>query len=396
MAVILVTDAEQRAALAVVRSLGRAGHEVHVTGVKQRPLAAASRWCSSLSIVPDPMRDAGGNAAAHAEICARLHADVCIPIAESTALALLDAPPAGTMLPMPDRETFRAVCDKARVLAAATSVSLRVPRQVVIDSKADFSRERSAGSVDSLPLPLIAKPSRSIAGPGGQLIKLPVRYADTVDELARIVSSTPDEAFPLLLQERISGDGLGVFLLLWNGQIVATFGHRRLREKPPTGGVSTLRESVPVDPRLHARSLALLKALGMTHGVAMVEFKGEPGTDPALMEINGRFWGSLQLAIDAGVDFPSMLVSLALGRSVDPVTTYRTGVSSRWFWGDIDHIIARVRRRVDVRGAPTTESPVTAMREVLLQHAAGQREEIWRADDKRPFIRESLQWMLRR
>ncbi len=396
MAVILVTDAEQRAALAVVRSLGRAGHQVHVTGVKHRPLAAASRWCASLSHVPDPMHDAAGNAAAHAEICARLRADVCIPIAESTALALLDAPPARTMLPMPDRETFRAVCDKARVLAAASSVSLRVPRQVVIDSKEDFARQRAEGVVDSLPMPSIAKPSRSIAGPGGQLIKLPVRYADTVEDLADIVRETPDAAFPLLLQERILGDGLGVFLLMWNGREVATFGHRRLREKPPTGGVSTLRESVPVDPRLHARSLALLQALGMTHGVAMVEFKGEAGTEPTLMEINGRFWGSLQLAIDAGVDFPAMLVALALGQSVDPVTSYRTGVSSRWFWGDIDHIIARVRRRLDVRGVPSTESPFTALHDVFLRSAAGQHEEIWRADDSGPFIRESLQWILRR
>jgi predicted ATP-grasp superfamily ATP-dependent carboligase len=50
-------------------------------------------------------------------------------------------------------------------------------------------------------------------------------------------------------------------------------------------------------------------------GVAMVEFKVEANTGtPYLLEVNGRFWGSLQLAIDAGVDFPALLVDAATGK----------------------------------------------------------------------------------
>ncbi len=51
----------------------------------------------------------------------------------------------------------------------------------------------------------------------------------------------------------------------------------------------------------------------------MVEFKADARTGtPYLMEINGRFWGSLQLAIDAGVDFPAILVAAALGAPIPP------------------------------------------------------------------------------
>ena len=84
---------------------------------------------------------------------------------------------------------------------------------------------------------------------------------------------------------------------------VAFFAHKRLRERPPWGGVSVLSESAEPDPRLKALARQLLDD-ACWHGVAMVEFKVAPDGTPYLMEINTRFWGSLQLAIDAGVDFP--------------------------------------------------------------------------------------------
>src|SRR5678815_1154177 len=100
------------------------------------------------------------------------------------------------------------------------------------------------------------------------------------------------------------------------------FAHRRIREKPPSGGVSVLSESVAADPETVRKSLALLSALDW-NGTAMVEYKQDRVTGQRyLMEINGRFWGSLQLAIDAGVDFPALLVAAALGEHPAPVTQY--------------------------------------------------------------------------
>ncbi len=110
------------------------------------------------------------------------------------------------------------------------------------------------------------------------------------------------------------GPGVGVFLLLWEGKLRAAFAHRRLREKPPSGGVSVYRESIALDPVLLERSRRLLESFGW-QGVAMVEYKIDERTGtPILMEINGRFWGSLQLAVDAGVDFPRLLIECAEGR----------------------------------------------------------------------------------
>ena len=104
----------------------------------------------------------------------------------------------------------------------------------------------------------------------------------------------------MLLQERLVGPGVGVFACYHDGRPVALFSHRRLRERPPWGGVSVLCESAEVDPVAGEHATRLLDGIGW-QGVAMVEFKRDLRDGvPKLMEINGRFWGSLQLAIDAG------------------------------------------------------------------------------------------------
>jgi len=70
----------------------------------------------------------------------------------------------------------------------------------------------------------------------------------------------------------------------------------------------------------------------------MVEFKVSKNECPYLMEINARFWGSLQLAIDSGVDFPWLLYQIAIGKKPDLVNNYKIGLKSRWLLGDLDNL----------------------------------------------------------
>jgi predicted ATP-grasp superfamily ATP-dependent carboligase len=195
-----------------------------------------------------------------------------------------------------------------------------------------------------------------------------------------------------LLQERIVGPGQGVFACFDRGQPIALFSHRRLREKPPSGGVSVLSESVAVPPLAREYALRLLRELGW-HGVAMVEFKvdARDGT-PRLMEINGRFWGSLQLAVDAGVDFPRLLLE-TLGDGPPPVPAeYRLGVRSRWFWGDVDATLIRLfgkERRLE-REAP---SRLRALAQFLTFWQPGLHYENPRLSDLRPFLYETADWL---
>src|SRR4029077_21269913 len=119
---------------------------------------------------------------------------------------------------------------------------------------------------------------------------------------------------------------------------------RRLVENPPAGGASVLSESAPVEARLRDDAIRLLGPIGW-HGVAMMEYKQDESTGAFfLMEVNGRFWGSLQLAIDAGVDFPFLAWQLATGQRPEVRRPYAVGVKNRWLCGDVDHLLLRLFR----------------------------------------------------
>ena len=127
----------------------------------------------------------------------------------------------------------------------------------------------------------------------------------------------------------------------------------------------------------------------------MVEYKVDAGTGtPYLMEVNGRFWGSLQLAVDAGVDFPALLLEAAVEGSVRPVAGYRTGVRSRWWWGDVDQLIARLRpSSADLALPPDAPSRMRSLLDFLVVWRPGDRNEILRIADPGPFARETLNWV---
>jgi len=388
MARVLVTDGTERSALAVVRSLGRAGHSVAVATARPKSLAGASRWCAAEVETPDALRAPREFVAALAAAAAVRGIEVVVPVTDAAILAVLAHRDvlAGIRVPLGGAEAFGRLSDKAAAAAAAETVGIRVPRQVRLDGR------DAASGLASLTMPVVLKPARSVSGAEGARAKHSVGHAATAADLARMLRALPPTAFPLLAQERVVGPGIGVFLLTWKGELLAAFAHRRLREKPPAGGVSTYAESVPLDDDLLARSRALVDAFGWD-GVAMVEFKRDGASGaPVLMEINGRFWGSLQLAIDAGVDFPRLLVDAALGRAVTPVTSWRTGVRSRWFWGDMDHGLARLRRSAAALhlppGAPGRMATLTALVGTTLGFP---KDQVFQLGDLGPGIRETAQ-----
>ncbi len=389
---VVVTDGEQRAALAVVRSLGAAGYRPVVCAATARSLAGASRWAAGEAVVPDPLRDPAGFTDAVAAIVARHRAALVLPVAEGSGLALLPAADrlAPAKLPGADEATFRRVCDKAEVLRVAAEVGIAVPEQRVIADPA-AARDFDPGE---LRFPVVVKPARSVGEHEGRRAKHGVEYATDRDDLRRTVAAAAPDAFPLLLQQRVVGPGVGIFLLRWDGRTRAVFAHRRLREKPPSGGVSVYRESIAPEPGLVDLSERLLERFGW-EGVAMVEYKIDAATGtPYLMEVNGRFWGSLQLAVDAGVDFPALLAGCALRGECSPAPAYRVGVRSRWWWGDVDHLLARLRRsRRELALPADAPGRLRALGEFFVLWRPGDRSEVLRLSDPKPFFRETALWL---
>jgi predicted ATP-grasp superfamily ATP-dependent carboligase len=392
---VVVTDGEQRAALATVRSLGRAGYDVYVSASRARSLAGASRYCAGSDRVADPLREPSNFVADVRRVVAKRRADLLLPVTEAALLAILpNRAQFNCVIPFADWRDFADICDKKTVLARAERRGIAVPRQVILNAAPDASQIRN-----ELRFPVVLKPSRSVAGVEGDWVRAGVSYAPTADAFDRAVNSIPGKAYPVLVQQRISGPGFGISVLVWEGKLVAAFAHRRLREKPPTGGVSVLRESVALDRELLSRSLELLSDFNW-RGVAMVEYKLDLASGvPYLMEINGRLWGSLQLAIDAGVDFPRLLAEAALGAAPAPVVDYALGVRSHWEWGDVDHLLASVLHRSRFRAAlPDVAAPgaIKTIFDFLRSFAPGTRTEVFRLDDPAPILRETADWIRRR
>jgi predicted ATP-grasp superfamily ATP-dependent carboligase len=152
-----------------------------------------------------------------------------------------------------------------------------------------------------------------------------------------------------VVQQYVSGVGIGVSMLFNHGKLRAKFSHKRLVEKAVTGGPSTLRIGV-VNPVLEEYAQKLLESVEF-HGVAMVEFKYNENTGQGwLIEVNPRFWGSLGLAIQSGVDFPLLLYRMATEGDVSPVVEYRTGLVVKWILGDLAAAAGRLNHR---NGSPS-------------------------------------------
>jgi predicted ATP-grasp superfamily ATP-dependent carboligase len=388
---VLVLDGEQRAALAAVRSLGRRGCQVHVGSAVAPSLAGSSRFAASDSRVTDPLAGSDRYAAAVSKLARDTGAALILPVTEASSMAVLERRESfgDAVIPMTDLARFRLACDKAAVLGIAASLGINVPSQWTISG-----HPGTGATVPADRYPVVVKPARSLVGPEGARRKVGVLHTGSPDQLEQVLGQLGPEAGPFLIQARVEGPGLGVFLLRWEGRIVASFAHQRIREKPPSGGVSVCCESVAPPRALLAQSVALLEAIDW-EGVAMIEFKHDHRSGRTfLMEINPRFWGSLQLAIDAGVDFPWYLVQVALGQPVAPVMSWRVGVRSRWRFGELDNLIARLRHSPVELGLPADDPGlVRTAASVLLPWRPRQRSEVFRLDDPGPGIREALDWV---
>ncbi|NCP83713.1 MAG: hypothetical protein GW809_08885 [Bacteroidetes bacterium] len=122
--------------------------------------------------------------------------------------------------------------------------------------------------------------------------------------------------FPII-QNYISGEGAGFFAYYKKGELKNYFIHRRIKEYPPTGGASVVCEAY-YHEQLVKDGTKILDALNW-NGVAMVEFKLDKTTGVFnLMEINAKFWGSLDLALVCGANFPQMLIDDALHHEIKP------------------------------------------------------------------------------
>ena len=377
---VLVLDANQRSALAVTRSLGKRNIHTYTAEEQSIALAGKSRYSEKYFSYPSPRLDPAGFVNTVANLASQHKIDILLPMTELTSMLLLENKSAfpGSILPFADSSTVDSISDKSSLMRLAESLDVPTPKTWYVENPASPGLDLA-----EIPYPVVIKPGKSWLQIEGQWHRAAVRFASNPTELQTILDL--DIAFrnhPFMIQEHVSGQGQGVFTLYDNGEPLVFFAHRRLREKPPSGGVSVLSESIPVAPELALYSRNLLDSAGW-HGVAMVEFKVTPDDKPYLMEINTRFWGSLQLAVDSGVDFPYLLYQLSCGVHPDPVKAYQTGKRLRWLLGDVDNLYLTLR---DKRYSFTHK--VRSVADFATPSVFRTRHEVNRIGDMGPFWHE--------
>jgi protein-tyrosine-phosphatase/predicted ATP-grasp superfamily ATP-dependent carboligase len=332
----LVLDAFSRSALETIQSLGRHGVEVHAASPQDCLAFRSSR--THCSWRQPPTEDTQAFLQWLRELDGKNDYSLIVPSTEYSLLALSQTSAQDALRDkanLPDQSALAAALDKWTTLSLARSCEISVPETRLLEAMPSTSPEH---------FPLVLKARRSIVLISGRVH----RMESVLVRDARQWSTTLQLLLPhggLLEQPRLVGHGLGIELLYHRGERVWHFCHERLHEGSGTEGIgsaSWYRRAVAPPPQLLESCTTLLNRLHW-HGVAMIEFLRTADGNLWLMEINPRLWGSLALAIDAGVDFPWGLLLSATRQQIPSQANYRIPYFTRAFEEDTRWLIARLR-----------------------------------------------------
>jgi protein-tyrosine-phosphatase/predicted ATP-grasp superfamily ATP-dependent carboligase len=374
----LIIGDEPRVVLPVARSLRRRGIAVLRASLEANAPPLRSRaldW--SCSLVRDGTSDAA-RLASLVDLIRERQVSLVIPTGDG-GLRFVAAHEAQlrplAALSCPAADAVETVLDKPRTLHAAERCGIPVPRSFVLPT---LDEALAAGA--SLRFPLVAKPARKRGA-----AEFKVRYFGDIAALRAGYAAHPRLGSDCVFQAYVPGVGVGIELLMSDGQPLMAFAHRRIAEYPRTGGVSVLAVEEPLEPALLDASVSLLNQIGW-NGVAMVEFRFDRETRSAsLLEVNGRFWGSIALPIAAGVDFPFGAWSLAHGLPVEPPRRAPSRARLRWTAGVLLCLHDAARGRDDGLGAASAWS---ALATALSSLRPGTSDALWSWRDPRPALDE--------
>lgn len=323
---VLLTDGAMKHTLAAVRSLRKHGLQVTVTDDSYLAQSFYSRHCHDRILTPRGLSPEEYVRQLRSILKKEPH-DALLPISwyacyyVSKYRHFLENL---VSLALPDFESMEIAANKDRTLEFAKSHGINVPTTIPLKSPEDLHR-----ATNEIGYPLVVKGSTE----GGS-----VRYIHNFRDLERAYLQLKNDR--PIAQKYIEGDGCGFYAAYDGGECVARFMHLRVREYPVNGGPSTAAKSF-YSPELARQGKKLLDALKW-HGVAMVEFKRSAKDGKFyLMEINPKFWGSLDLSIRAGMDFPFIAYNIAIGKGSEVVQkSYRRDAYFRWpFPGELLHAL---------------------------------------------------------
>ncbi|MFM2381477.1 MAG: hypothetical protein RLZZ76_244 [Candidatus Parcubacteria bacterium] len=334
---VLILDGHLKSALAAVRSLGHSGAVVHCGSNRKWALAGYSKYTKKRFVYPSPKE----RVETFVNVI-RMEAQTirtktgekpvvfCFSDATLNALAeSYDTLKDSLILSLPSHKSLLVARNKKETQALAEELAIPTIKTYKIENAAH------------LRFPVVVKNQESVRMNNGVNVSGTAEFATSREELEQLyknISKTSGQA--PLIQECIQGDEYGVEMVCKQGVPLATFVHRRVRSLSPRGGAAVVKETAEKNVQTEAMVLyayVLTEKLLWT-GPIMVECKVDNRDGGVrLMEINGRFWGSLPLAVKAGVDFPLIAYRLARGEETGETKEAFSSpyVRTRHFLGDV-------------------------------------------------------------
>lgn len=333
---ILLTDALQRKTLAMARSLGKSGEKVFVAESTRFNATAFSKYTSQFLLSPNPNQDGDAYFKWLIGIVKKYDINLLIPM-DNASMEIVasrqDELNKITKVFVPKFEDYLVATDKGKAVECAVAVGIQVPKRYYLSSL-----EEMISIEKSLKYPLVIKPRFSWGSRGIRIVN------DWETLLSTYQDVTKKYENPILQEYIPQGTRYDVCLLFdENHHVTASFVQKELRQFPEPMGPSTIQESTKQD-QLLALSIKMMTHLSWI-GIAELEFMENPENQQFyFMEINTRFWASLQCAIYSGVDFPRLYKKAAFNEP-EECHDYQLGVKCRWlFPGDILRLLTEGRR----------------------------------------------------
>ena len=372
---VIIVGVEPRKLVTIARSLHRAGVRSIVATPRGQALRISSRAIADTVQLHGDMSE---SAASVVRLARSEGASWVVPTSDSAlqiVCAAYDDLSRFCAVGAPPPAIVQKVLDKSITLAMAAQAGVPVPISLTIERASDLE-----AALEQMCFPIIAKPGDKSRKTSHQFKTCTFASAE---ELRTTFATQSRFGEGLLFQSYHGGQGVGIELLIARGELVTSFQHRRLSENPPSGGVAVVAIAEAVDAMLLDYSMRLLRALEW-EGVAMVEFRHDRETgETALMEVNGRFWGSLPLNTMAGVDFPLYAWQLSQGKIPTPPASYPLGLRVRWTAGALERAGHAFAERAEDRIAFGA-----AFRQLLTDFAPGVKSAMWSWSDPLPAIQE--------
>lgn len=329
---LIVEQGYSRGAVAGARALKAAGWRVGVGSPGGRGLAALSRATDQRHEVPAAHEDRHAFLEGVRRAIDTQGYEVVFGAGEAEVLALsAHRSGLGAVVPHSTHDSVVAGLDKDRMESAAEEVGFAIPETFDAALLAD-ERERFIVKANAH-----ARPDEPGAPP-----RVDTNMLVGATAVRRRIAQLQLIGAEPRVQRFYRGDLVAYSAVVdRSANVVADCMQIAARIWPPNAGASCRAETVEVDAEIASRASALFGKLGW-FGLAELQFVlGDDGL-PRLIDLNGRFYGSLCLAVAAGANLPAAWAALATDRPVER-TRARPGVTYQWLEGDLRRAAAERR-----------------------------------------------------